>query len=535
MPFVSRSQARAISAKEAAGELPPGAFKHWKSVTPNFNTLPERLHKKRTEKTASVPGPIKAFRRAAEMAKSDSHIFHATNLDNLTQILASKTIKKSGEAGYNKAWFTDHFYNNQRDYFPVNTHGAVAVPKSQVSDNMAHDDRGFVMVDKDIPLEPKSVVVLPNGMSRRDIKPGTATHDAIVKSRSRVLTRDNLLENNADYKADPKALSWMSMRNPMAETQIKKFMNKSASEKPHAAMIVAVTKDGDFIASTRPKDKRSHAGEIGLVGGKLEPGESARQAAIREAGEEGWDVKTVSKKPIHHSNHNGKVVAIFAAKHAHPKHNHKERHREVYPVTVTQEELAKSNPYNDFVAALNPEDLKAGVEKEAGWTSKALGTAALLFHSVGAMGGHTGAVGDVVGSLNGINMARRETKALMKTTTKTQRQMRLGGKMGDGGFKPPQQLLSGSVTPAPFTPHISNNLAPKPPVTGMQVPSAGGFKTASITGLCEKIAGNSVSVIPATQPPPTTSDQQMHDAATEKAQAIAEKNIAAVPRPVRPQ
>ena len=135
------------------------------------------------------------------------------------------------------------------------------------------------------------------------------------------------------------------------------------NQKAHAAMIVATTKDGDFIASTRPKDKRSHAGEIGLVGGKLESGETPRQAAIREAGEEGWNVKGVSKKPIHHSRHGGKVIAIYSADSAKPVHNHKERRREVYPVTVTQEELAGSHPANSFVSELDPDDLSKNLEK----------------------------------------------------------------------------------------------------------------------------------------------------------------------------
>lgn len=352
MPFHSKSQMRAIAAKESAGELPPGTFAHWRSVTPDIKALPERLHKKRTE--------------------------------------------------------------------------------------------------------------------------------------------------------------------------------KMASDKPYAAMIVAVTKDGDFIASTRPKDKRSHAGEIGLVGGKLEPGESARQAAIREAGEEGWEVGTVSKQPIHHSNHNGKVVAIFSAAHAKAKHNHKEKHREVYPVTVTQEELAKSHPANDFVAMLDPENLKAGVEKEAGWASKAFGAAAIGFHALAGMGGHVAApIADIAGAATGMRLARTAMRTNIKDSTKTMKLMRAGGQAGDGGFKPPQQLLSG-------TPHT----APALPQTGFGSAPASGFdlgKTASLTGLCEKLASNSISKVPPQPLPPPTQDQQIQAAASEKAQAMAQKNISAPPPVMTPR
>jgi len=60
----------------------------------------------------------------------------------------------------------------------------------------------------------------------------------------------------------------------------------------YAAMVVAPFGD-KWIASTRPIDKRKYPGEFGFVGGKLNSGETAQQAAVREAKEEGCNVSGI--------------------------------------------------------------------------------------------------------------------------------------------------------------------------------------------------------------------------------------------------
>lgn len=66
---------------------------------------------------------------------------------------------------------------------------------------------------------------------------------------------------------------------------------------PIAAFVVAPLLDGLFAASARPKDKGETG--VGLPGGKMDPGETARMTAIRETYEEGWAVENVHATPFH--------------------------------------------------------------------------------------------------------------------------------------------------------------------------------------------------------------------------------------------
>ena len=62
----------------------------------------------------------------------------------------------------------------------------------------------------------------------------------------------------------------------------------SAGRTADAAVLIAVTerRDPGVILTRRPQTMRDHPGQVAFPGGKLEPGESAVEAALREAHEE---------------------------------------------------------------------------------------------------------------------------------------------------------------------------------------------------------------------------------------------------------
>lgn len=64
-----------------------------------------------------------------------------------------------------------------------------------------------------------------------------------------------------------------------------------------AAFVFATTASGKVAATTRPD--KGDGPRLGLPGGKLEPGEDAAKAAIREAAEEGWLVHDILHSPFH--------------------------------------------------------------------------------------------------------------------------------------------------------------------------------------------------------------------------------------------
>ena len=61
-----------------------------------------------------------------------------------------------------------------------------------------------------------------------------------------------------------------------------------ASRTADAAVLIAVTErpDPGVILTRRPQGMRDHPGQVAFPGGKLDPGEDAVRAALREAHEE---------------------------------------------------------------------------------------------------------------------------------------------------------------------------------------------------------------------------------------------------------
>ncbi len=63
----------------------------------------------------------------------------------------------------------------------------------------------------------------------------------------------------------------------------------TAGELRPAAVLAAITERGDrpgFLLIHRPSNMRSHPGQVAFPGGKIDPGETPTEAALREAWEE---------------------------------------------------------------------------------------------------------------------------------------------------------------------------------------------------------------------------------------------------------
>jgi hypothetical protein len=112
-----------------------------------------------------------------------------------------------------------------------------------------------------------------------------------------------------------------------------------------AAFVLCVT-NGGFAATTRAAD-RGEFGRIGLPGGKVDSGESAKEAAVRESAEEGWMVFGISDVPFHTALVDGKPVAWFTADGAIALEKYKEEGR-IAPVVASLEEIRICGYGNDF-------------------------------------------------------------------------------------------------------------------------------------------------------------------------------------------
>ena len=113
-----------------------------------------------------------------------------------------------------------------------------------------------------------------------------------------------------------------------------------------AVFAVVKTQNG-FAATTRAAD-RGESGKIGLAGGKVDAGETAVEAVIREAAEEGWIITGVNPTPIHTAFVEGKMVGWFTATNAVKAITYKEMGR-ITPIEVTREAIIACGYGNENV------------------------------------------------------------------------------------------------------------------------------------------------------------------------------------------
>ena len=112
-----------------------------------------------------------------------------------------------------------------------------------------------------------------------------------------------------------------------------------------AVFAVLETPQG-FAATTRAADK-GEAGRIGLPGGKVDPGETPREALAREAREEGWDIPlaSISLTPCQVVERDGKVFHWYTATSGTMLQDYKEKGR-ISPLTVSREAILTSGYSN---------------------------------------------------------------------------------------------------------------------------------------------------------------------------------------------
>lgn len=125
---------------------------------------------------------------------------------------------------------------------------------------------------------------------------------------------------------------------------------QTMEETPFASFVVAPTTEGGYAATTRAAD-RGESGRIGLPGGKVDPGETGEEAAIREAQEEGWSIQTEPKslQLIHTDYIDGKLIHWYLSKEKAQKlQNYKEQHR-ITPISVDLKTIAGSGYGNQFL------------------------------------------------------------------------------------------------------------------------------------------------------------------------------------------
>jgi ADP-ribose pyrophosphatase YjhB (NUDIX family) len=114
-----------------------------------------------------------------------------------------------------------------------------------------------------------------------------------------------------------------------------------------ASFVVVKLPDGKIAATTRPYEKSKNK-KIGLPGGKVEKGETPKQAAYRESKEEGWDVEKIGNI-IASKKVNGKVIVYFIGYGAKKLDDYIEKENDIEAIAVSIEEISNTGYGNDFI------------------------------------------------------------------------------------------------------------------------------------------------------------------------------------------
>jgi hypothetical protein len=127
-------------------------------------------------------------------------------------------------------------------------------------------------------------------------------------------------------------------------------LTEEQESNPFAVFVLVKLPNGKYAATTRAEDK-GEQGKIGLPGGKVDPNEDPKIAAIREAEEEGWKINSIgsivasrmvdNRPVIWYSGHDAEILTDY-----------KEKKRGIVPITVSKHEISNSGYGNEFILQL---------------------------------------------------------------------------------------------------------------------------------------------------------------------------------------
>ena len=428
MPFKSLAQSRLIAMKESKGELPKGTYDHWMAATPNFHKLPEHVKKASDQdghgvwncdqcgkyiRSCKCPSNSmcsdQKYIETCQDCRDDHVTKEASDINSLTRYIESaKKSMRISRPPRNSSIGTSSagFHGEEKGSLFGAFHRGDLVRKARkdgihVGDGYTGEERHLINkigiaheifehghknngIRRDA-LEygghaGPAVIMREHNIVRSLTGPGSDGAKRFFTNRrnsGKINEAQNLKRHvgpEFQYGVSPKINSNERdmVESNFANKRLTGFSEhfKIASEHDHkdawVANVIAPYKSG-WIASLRPIDKRTKPGDFGTVGGKLDEGETALQAAKREANEEGWAIKGIHKKPIYISETPKGKIVTFAASGASKLYGHKERDREVHQITVSLDELAKSHSHNGFISKIDPKNHKAfiGLQKHA--------------------------------------------------------------------------------------------------------------------------------------------------------------------------
>lgn len=106
-------------------------------------------------------------------------------------------------------------------------------------------------------------------------------------------------------------------------------------------VFVVCKRSGLFAGVTRPIYKQERQGKYGLIGGKVEVGESLLDALLREIEEEGWKMQSVETRPFYHIENFNSTTYFFKGYGATMLRDFKEKGK-IKQVWLTVEQLTEN-------------------------------------------------------------------------------------------------------------------------------------------------------------------------------------------------